>query len=332
MVHGRLEVVMWMITPLTALVAILLLNAPLPAAGQPPGMIRIGYLSPGSTVTHGPLLDAFRQGLRELGRVEGQQLAIESRWADGKLDRLPSLAAELVSLRVDIIIAAGNPAIEASRHATTTIPIVTPIVADPVTTGVVTNLVQPEGNVTGLSIMARDLAARQLGILKEVAPKVSRIALLATPTTRFLQVWQDAASAQGLQLQLIPVREPSEIDSAFVAMTRERVDALVVSVETLFFMNRARIAELAVRYHLPAAYPVKDYVEAGGLVSSGVFLPDLYRRAASYVDRILKGAKAGDLPVETPTKYELVINVRTAKALGLTISPSLLLRADQVIE
>jgi putative tryptophan/tyrosine transport system substrate-binding protein len=331
MVHGRLEVVMWMITSLTTLVAILLLTAPLPAAGQPSATIRIGYLSPGSTVTHGPLLDAFRQGLRELGRVEGQQLAIESRWAEGKLDRLPSLAAELVNLRVDIIVAAGNPAIQASRQATTTIPIVTPIVADPVTTGVVTNLAQPEGNVTGLSIMARDLAERQLGILKEVAPKVSRVALLATPTAR-LQVWQDAANTLGLQLQLVPVREPSEIDSAFAEMTKERVDAVVVSVETMFFMNRARIAELAVRNHLPAAYPVKDYVEAGGLVSSGVFLPDLYRRAASYVDRILKGAKAGDLPVETPAKYELVINLNTAKALGLTIPPATLKRADRVVQ
>jgi putative ABC transport system substrate-binding protein len=322
---------MWMITPLTALVAMLLLTAPLPGAGQPSGTIRIGYLSPGSTVTHGPLLDAFRQGLRELGRAEGQQLAIESRWAEGKLDRLPTLAAELVNLRVDIIVAAGYPAIEASKQATTTIPIVTPIVADPVTTGVITNLVQPEGNVTGLSLMARDLAERQLGILKEVAPKVSRVALLATPTAR-LQVWQDAAIALGLRLQPIPVQEPSEIDGAFAEMTKERVDAVVVSVETMFFMNRARIAELALRNHLPAAYPVKDYVEAGGLVSSGVFLPDLYRRAASYVDRILKGAKAGDLPVETPTKYELVINLKTANALGLTIPPAILTRADRVVQ
>ena len=322
---------MWMITSLATLVAILLLPAPLPAAAQPSGTIRIGYLSPGSTVTHGPLLDAFRRGLRECGRVEGPQLAIEPRWAEGKLDRLPSLAAELVNLRVDIIIAAGNPAIQASRQATTTIPIVTPIVVDPVTTGVVTNLVQPEGNVTGLSIMARDLAERQLGILKEVAPTVSRVALLATPTAR-LQVWQDAANALALQLQPIPVREPSEIDSAFAEMTRERVDAVVVSVETMFFMNRARIAELAVRNRLPAAYPVKDYVEAGGLVSSGVFLPDLYRRAASYVDRLLKGAKTGDLPLETPTKYEMVINLKTAKALGLTIPSAILTRADRVVE
>jgi putative ABC transport system substrate-binding protein len=227
------------------------LAAPLAAKAQPSGTIRIGYLSPGSTVTHGPLLDAFRQGMRELGRVESQQLAIESRWADGKSDRLPTLAAELVNLRVDIIVAAGNPAIQASRQATTTIPIVTPIVADPVTTGVVTNLVQPDGNVTGLSIMAR-----------EVAPKVSRVALLASPSAR-LQVWQDAANALGLQLQPIPVREPSEIDSAFAEITKERVDAVVVSVETMFFMNRGRIAELALRNHLPAAYPVKG-LRGGG--------------------------------------------------------------------
>ena len=199
------------------------------------------------------------------------------------------------------------------------------------TTGVVTNLLQPEGNVTGLSIMARDLADRQLGILKEVAPKVSRVALLASPSAR-LQVWQDAANALGLQLQPIPVREPSELDSAFAEMTKDRLDAVVVSVETMFFMNRGRIAELALRNHLPAAYPVKDYAEVGGLVSSGVFLPDLYRRAASYVDRILKGAQVGDLPVETPTKYELVINLKTAKALGLTIPPAMLTRADRVVQ
>src|SRR5262249_15515688 len=195
----RLEVLMWMITRLTTLVAMMLLTAFRPAAAQPSGTIRIGYLSPGSTVTHGPFLKAFQEGLRELGYVEGQQLVIESRWADAKLDRLPGLAAELVKLRVDIIVAAGNPAIQASKQATTTIPIVTPIAGEPVAAGVITNLARPEANVTGLSIMGRDLAERQFGILKEIAPKVSRVALLGGPSTSSLQGWHDAAHALGLQ-------------------------------------------------------------------------------------------------------------------------------------
>jgi putative ABC transport system substrate-binding protein len=205
-----------------------------------------------------------------------------------------------------------------------------------VATGVVTNLARPEGNVTGLSIMARDLVERQLEILKEIVPKASRVALLRGPTSPgpapLLLAAQDAAQSLGLWLQPVEARDPSEIDSAFAEMTKERVDAVMVSADTMLFMHRARIADLATARRLPSAYPVKDYVEAGGLVSSGVILPDLYRRAASYVDKILKGAKPGDLPVEPPMKYELVINLKTAKALGLTIPPSLLMRADQVVQ
>jgi len=322
---------MWTITRVTSLAAMLLLTATTPAAAQPAGTIRIGYLSPGSTITHGAFLDAFRQGLSELGRVEGPELVIESRWAEGKLDRLPGLAAELVSLKVNIIVAAGNPAVQASRQATSTIPIITPIVADPVATGVVTNLAQPEGNVTGLSVTARDLAERQLNMLKDVAPTVTRIALLATPAAR-LPSWKEAANALGLQIQLVPIREPSEIANAFTEMTKERIDAIAVSVETILYMNRARITELALRNRLPAAYPVKGYVEVGGLLSSGVFLPDLYRRAAAYVDRILKGAKPAELPVQTAMRFELAINLKTAKALGLTIPPEMLTQADQVAQ
>lgn len=323
---------MWMITPLTTLVAVLLLTACPPGAAQPSGTIRIGYLSPGSTVTHGPFLKAFQEGLRELGYVEGPQLAIESRWADAKLDRLPGLAVELVNLRVDIIVAAGNPAIQASKQATTTIPIVTPIVVEPVMTGVITSPARPEANVTGLSIMVRDLAERQFGILKEIAPKVSRVALVGSATTPSPQGWHDAAHALGLHLQPLLLRGPGEIENAFAKMTDERVDGFVVTTDTTLFAHRARIVELAAQRGLPAAYPAQDYVEAGGLVSSGVVLPDLYRRAASYVDRILKGAKPGDLPMETPTKYEVVVNAKTAKALGVTIPQSVLTRADKVVE
>lgn len=321
-----------MITPFTAVVAVLLLAASPPAAAQPSGTIRIGYLSPGSTATHGPFLRAFQDGLRELGYVEGRQVAIESRWADAKLDRLPGLAAELVALRVDIIVAAGNPAVEASKQATTTIPIVTPFVGEPLATGVITNLARPEADVTGLSIMARDLAERQFGILKDIAPKASRVALLGGPSTPSLQGWQDAAHALGLRLQPLLLREPSEIDNAFAKMTDERIDGLVVTADTMLFAHRARIVELAAQRNLPAAYPVQAYVEAGGLVSSGVVLPDLYRRAATYVDRLLKGAKPSELPVETPTKYELAVNVKAAKALGVTIPQSVLTRASKIVE
>src|SRR5712692_6762018 len=316
------------------ILALVLLTAPLAAAAQPVKTIRIGWLSPGSTVTHGSFLDAFRQRLRELGYVEGRDLDIEPRWAEGKFDRLPSLAAELVGLRVHVIVAAGPPAIQAVKQATTTIPIVMAIVVDPVATGLVTNLARPEGNITGLSIMARELVGRQLGLLKEVVPEVSRVAFLAASpgNASLLREAQDAARALGVRLQPLEARDPSEIDSAFAEMTRERAGAVIVSTDTMLFIHRTRIVDLAAKGRLPLVAPVRQYVEAGGLMADGVIVPDLYRRAAIYVDKILKGAKPGDLPVEQPTKYELVINAKTAKALGLTIPPSLLQRADEIIQ
>jgi len=296
----------------------------------------IGWLSPGSTVTHGPFLEAFRQALRDLGYVEGPNLAIESRWAEGKLERLPTLAAELVGLKVNIIVAAGGPAVRAVKHATATVPIVTPIVVDPVATGLITNLARPAGNITGLAIVSRELVERQLGLLKEAVPEVSRVALLADPASPSHASWvregQDAARALGIRLQPVAVRDPSEIDSAFAEMVNEQAGAVIVSTDTMFFIHRARIADLAAQRRLPLVAPARQYVEAGGLMADGVIVADLYRRAAIYVGKILKGAKPGDLPIEQPTKFELVINLKTAKALGLTIPPSLLQRADEVIQ
>jgi len=313
-----------------------ILATPLAAAAQPAKTIRIGWLSPGSTVTHGSFLDAFRQRLRELGYMEGRDVTIESRWTDGKFDRLPGLGAELVGLKVDVIVAAGPPAIQAVKQATTTIPIVMAIVVDAVATGLVTNLVRPEGNITGLSIMPRELVGRQLGLLKEVVPAVSRVAFLGNPASPGNAPWvreaQDAARALGVRLQPLEARDPGEIDSAFAEMTRERAGAVIVSTDTILFIHRTRIADLAAKGRLPLVAPVRQYVEAGGLMADGVIVPDLYRRAATYVDKILKGAKPGDLPVEQPTKYELVINAKTAKALGLTIPQSVLGRADEVIQ
>jgi putative ABC transport system substrate-binding protein len=312
------------------------LAAPLAAGAQPAKTIRIGWLSPGSTVTHGSFLDAFRQRLRELGYVEGRDLDIESRWAEGKFDRLPSLAVELVGLKVDVIVAAGPPAIQAVKQATTTIPIVMAIVVDAVATGLVTNLARPEGNITGLSIMPRELVGRQLGLLKEVVPEVSRVAFLGNPASPgnapLLREAQDAAQALGVRLQPVEARDPNEIDSAFAEMTRERAGAVIVSTDTMLFIHRTRIADLAAKRRLPLVAPARQYVEAGGLMADGVIVPDLYRRAATYVDKILKGAKPGDLPVAQPTKFELVINLKTAKALGLNIPQSLLQRADQVVQ
>ncbi len=313
-----------------------LLAAPLATEAQPAQTMSIGWLSPGSTVTHGPFLEAFRQALRDLGYVEGPNLAIESRWAEGKLERLPTLAAELVGLKVNIIVAAGGPAVRAVKHATATVPIVTPIVVDPVATGLITNLARPAGNITGLAIVSRELVERQLGLLKEAVPEVSRVALLADPASPSHASWvreaQDAARALGIRLQPVAVRDPSEIDSAFAEMVNEQAGAVIVSTDTLFFIHRARIADLAAQRRLPLVAPARQYVEAGGLMADGVIVADLYRRAAIYVGKILKGAKPGDLPIEQPTKFELVINLKTAKALGLTIPPSLLQRADAVIQ
>jgi len=280
-------------------------------------------------------LGALRQGLRELGYVEGQNIAIESRWAEGQYERLPALAVELVGLKVNALVTYGA-AIAAARQATEAIPIIMAVVIDPVTPGFAASLARPGGNLTGLSSMVPELVGKQLEILKEILPRVSRIALLGNPTNAGhapqLRQAQDAARALGLRLQSLEARGPGEIDSAFAAMGREQAGAVVVLVDSMLIDQRTRIADLAARRRLPmVAWPI-DYAEAGGLMAYGPSVADMFRRAATYVDRILKGAKAADLPIEQPTKFELVVNLRAAKALGLAIPQSLLLRADQVMQ
>ena len=328
-----------LITVLVVLLAVGILVAPpageaLQAATSP----RIGFLSPSSLADPRTLrlLGAFREGLRELGYLEGQNIAIEFRWAEGKYDRLPGLAAELVRLKVDIIVAAALPAIEAAKQATGTIPIVMVSSLDPVATGFVASLARPGSNITGSSAMAPELVGKQLELLKEVVPKVSRVAFLGNPASLGyapqVRHAQDAARALGIGLQPLEARSPGEIDSAFAAMTRERAGALIVLLDVMFTEHRARIADLATKHRLPTVYGLHEYAEAGGLMAYGSSFVDRSRRAATFVDKILKGAKPADLPIEQPTTFELAINLRTAKALGLTIPQSLLLRADQIIQ
>jgi putative tryptophan/tyrosine transport system substrate-binding protein len=299
---------------------------------------RIGFLSLTSPSDRPPLLDAFRQRLRELGWVEGQNIVIDYRYAEDRVDRLPDLAAELVRLKVDLIIAsAGTQVATAAKNATETIPIVMIFVRDPVGTGLIASLARPGGNVTGVSGTAGlEMFAKQLDLLKETVPKLRRVAILSNPANAYHQLAirevNVAARSLGVQLQLLEARGPNEFDGAFAAMAKERVGALLVLSDAIFGSHRTRLADLAARSRLPAAYGVRDSVEAGGLMSYGPSFLDSYRRAATYVDKILKGAKPADLPVEQPTKFELVINLKTAKALGLIIPQTLLLRADQVIE
>jgi ABC-type uncharacterized transport system substrate-binding protein len=316
-----------------------LLAAPLAADAQQAGKVpRIGFLSLPSPSDRPPLLDAFRQTLRELGWVEGQNIAIDYRYAEGRVDRLPDLAAELVRLKVGLIVAsAGTQAATAAKNATETIPIVMIYVRDPVGTGLIASLARPGGNVTGVSGSAGlELFAKQLELLKETVPKIRRVAILSNPDNAYHQLAirevNVAARSLEVQLQLLEARGPNEFDGAFAAMAKERVEALLVLSDAIFGSHGTRLADLAARSRLPAAYGVREDVEAGGLMSYGPSLLDSYRRAATYVDRILKGAKPGDLPVEQPTKFELVINLKTAKALGLTIPPSVLGRADQIIQ
>jgi putative tryptophan/tyrosine transport system substrate-binding protein len=317
-----------------------LLVAPLAvAAAQPPEkMPRVGYLSPGSSSDPVRLrrFEAFRQGLRELGYVEGQTIALESRWAEGRYDQYPALVADLVRLQVDVIVAVGGAATQATQQATKTIPIVMSVVIDPLGSGLVASLARPGGNVTGLSMMAPDLVGKQLELLKEVAPNVSRVALLWNPANpgSAPQVREAEAAARALRvrLQSLEARDPQEIDSAFAAMTRERAGALVVLADGIFTNQVRQIAALAAKMRLPSIYGLREYVEAGGLMVYSANPLDLERRAAAYVDRLLKGAKPGDLPVEQPTKFQLVINLKTAQALGITIPPTLLFQADEVMK
>ena len=275
--------------------------------------------------------------MRDLGYVEGQDLVIEQRYAEGSEERLHDLAAELVRLKVDVIVAAGSPAIRAAQHATRTIPIVMAAPPDAVAAGFVASLANPGGNITGLSWLGAVLPGKRLEILKETVPQSARIAVLANPAYEAYGTWMNnltvAAQELGLQLHVLELHSADELDSAFAAMTREGADALLVLTDPArMYSLSGRIADLAAESRLPAMYDWREYVAAGGLMSYGPSLPDIHRRAATYVDKILKGAKPADLPVEQPMKFDLVINLKTAKALGLTIPPTLLFQADEVIK
>ncbi len=319
-------------TFLTGLGAVL--AAALAAEAQPPRRIpRIGFLSP---VELRPYFEAFRQGLRELGYVEGQSIAIEYRSAGGRYERLPGLAAELVHLKVAVIVAGAPPAHVAAKQAASTIPIVFLLVGDPVGEGLIASLARPGGNMTGMTSIAPDVVSKQLELLKQTISKISRGAVLQNPGNPshplMLGQAEGAARALSVQLEILEARSVAEIEAAFAAMTSQRAGGVLVLRDPLFFAQRTQIAALAAKSRLPAVYGIREEVEAGGLMAYGASNRDIYRVAATYVVKILKGAKPDDLPVEQPTKFELVVNLKTAKALGLTIPQSLLLRADEVIQ
>ena len=309
-----------------------------PFAQQPAKVWRVGFLvqraRPASL--DADTLGAFVRGMRELGYVEGRNLLIEWRFADNKADRLPGLAAELVGLKPDLIVTQGTLATHVMQKATSSIPIVMTGVGDPVASGLVKSLARPEANITGLSILANDLGPKQLQLLLEIVPKASRVALLMNPdnpgSALILRYVQDAARQGGKTLVPVNARDPQEIAAGFARMTKERADALIVAADPFFVDQRRLIAELALKYRLPGMGHFRAEAEAGMLASFGAGLAENYRRAAHYVDKILKGAKPGDLPVEQPTTFELIINRKTATALGLTIPQTVLLRADRVIE
>ncbi len=314
-----------------------LLAAPLAAEAQQAAKVpRIGFLGNSTAALEANLVGPFREGLRELGYVEGRNILIEYRWAEGQYERFPALIAELIALKVDVIVTAGTPAALAVKKATTSIPLVMAAVGDPIGVGLVASLARPGGNVTGLSAIAPELEGKRLELVREVVPKLSSIAVLWNPDNPFhagsLKETRAAAQVLGIKVQLLGVRVSEEFPAAFAAILRERPGALLVLADRLFLHNRARIVDFEAKHRLPGVYAYRELVEAGGLMSFGPSYPGMHRRAAYYVDKILKGAKPADLPVEQPTKFELMINLKTAKALGLTIPPSVLLRADEVIQ
>jgi ABC-type uncharacterized transport system substrate-binding protein len=316
-----------------------LLAAPLAAEAQQAGKVyRMGILGnvPLTDTEGARLWGALMQGLRELGYVESQNVIVEHLSTEGRPERLPALATQLVRWKPDVIVVPSNSNALAARKATQTIPIVAATLSEG--SGAIASLARPGGNVTGITLFAPEIAGKQLELLKEIVPHVSRVAILWNPITGsnqgrlYLDAAQSAARALGIQLQVLEARQPKDIERAFTAMSRERAGALLVLADAMFILQRTQIADRAATAHLPAMYTLREHMEAGGLAFYGPSMADNFRRAASYVDRILKGANPADLPVERPTKFELVINLKPAKALGLTIPPSLLQRADQVIE
>jgi putative ABC transport system substrate-binding protein len=315
----------------------MLLVAPLAAEAQQTRQVpRIGFLASSSAERDTSRLAAFRQGLRELGYLEGQNIAIDQRYASGRYEDLPKLAAELIRLKVDVLVTEGTPAARAAKTATSTIPVVMGNAGDPVGTGLVSSLARPGGNVTGLSDFSFDLVTKRLELLKMADPAISHVAVLLNPlnSTNLLELkkLQSAAPALGVTLLAFEVRRADDIDRAYDAMTRQRRGAVLLAGDAIFGLHRERIVALAANHRLPTLYPARHHVDSGGLMSYATNFDDLFHRAATYVDKVLKGAKPADLPIEQPTKFELIINQKTAKALGLKIPPSLLLQADQVIE
>ena len=308
---------------------------PMVARAQQAGKVaRIGYLSPGSASGR---TDAFKQGLRELGYVEKKNILIEYRFAEGNFNRLADLAAQLVQLKVDVIVAEATQASLAAKDATRTIPIVMLVVADPVGFGLVASLARPGANITGTSSMTAEVAGKSLQMLKKVVPKASRVAVLWNPKNvvaqaNLLKETEAVAAALGVQLQLVGVQGPGEFDSAFAEITRGDASALLVMADPILVLHKTRIVDFAKKSRLPAMYGNKEYVGAGGLMYYGSSFADIFRRTATYVDKILKGAKPADLPVEQPTRFEFVINLKTAETLGITVPPSLLVSADELIE
>jgi putative tryptophan/tyrosine transport system substrate-binding protein len=320
---------------LYALPALILPTIYLVEAQQPKKVPRIGYLTAASASAMVPRANAFRQGLRELGYMEGKNILIEYQYADGKLDRLPALAAELVRLNIDIIVSGGPAATRPAREATSTIPIIMAQDGDPVGNGFVASLAQPGGNITGLSTVAPEMSGKRLELLKEIIPKLSRVAVFGNSSdpgnARVLKETELAAAAFGLKLQYIEVVSLADIETAFRSASKGRADAVLLIPNPILTPHRALVADLAVKSRLPVIYDTQ-YVEAGGLMTYGVNLSDLDRRAATYVDKILKGAKPADLPVEQPTKFEFIINLKAAQQIGLTIPPNVLARADKVLK
>jgi putative ABC transport system substrate-binding protein len=316
------------------LITVLLITG-LGEAQQATKIPRIGFLSVSSLFANAARIEAFRQGLREIGYVEGEDIVIEYRYAEGKLDRLPALAAELVRLKVDMIVTGGSTVTRAAQKATATIPIVMAQDTDPVGNGFVASLARPSGNITGLSTLAPEISGKQLELLKEIIPQLARVAVFGTSTrpgnVQALKEIELAAGAFGLKLQYLDMLDPKDIETAFREASKGRAGAVLALATPVLFSQRKQIVELAVKNRLPAIYNAAEFVEAGGLMTYGVSFNDLFRRAATYVDKILKGAKPGDLPVEQPTKFEFVINLKAAKQIGLTIPPNVLARADKVI-
>jgi putative tryptophan/tyrosine transport system substrate-binding protein len=318
------------------LITVLLITFVSAQAQQPTKVPRIGFLAAVSPSAVSNRIEAFRQALRQIGYSEGKNLVIEARYAEGKLERLPDLAAELVRLKVDVILSGGPGATRPAKKETATIPIVMAFDNDPVGNGFIESLARPGGNITGLSSQAPELSGKQLELLKDVVPKLSRVAVVGSSAepanTQTLKETEVAARAFGVKLQTLDIRDSEDIERAFRAASKERADAILALSSPFTFAQRKQVVELAAKHRLPAMYWATEFVEDGGLMTYSVSFADLYRRAATYVDKILKGSNPADLPIEQPTKFEFIINLKASKQIGLTILPNVLARADKVIK